>query len=182
MELTPDQLWEAVKDNPVVQWFLVVCFILLVGTNTATKLKGPLGGFARWIKKVGEARENREAAERREARQKLIQIATEGREYVNHEIKGLKDEIEVLYDNQETMSRLIREHLGWDYDRVQDLIGRGVRPGDIPTPPPLRVPWIGQGRHRHPEEPDTAVSAAVRPEQQPATRPQEIGRQRPSLT
>jgi hypothetical protein len=179
VELTPDQLWEAVKDNPVVQWFLVVVFILLVGTNTAARLKGPVGGFARWVRRIGEARENREAVERREARRKLIQAASEGREYVHREIDAMKAEIDTLYQNQDALQRLIRDHLGWDYDRVQDLIRRGVRPGDIPTPPPLRIPASIQGRHRHPD-PKVVPEPEPEPEPEPVTR--EFRGQRPSLT
>jgi len=149
----PAEFLEIVKDNVVVQWFLAAVVILLIGTNTATKLRGPLGSFARWVRSIGEQRENREAEERRTARRKLLLAASEGREYVDQEIGGLKTKIEELYEHQRGLEALVREHLGWDYDRIQQLIGMGVRPGDIPTPPSLRMPWLGGGKHRGIEEP-----------------------------
>lgn len=141
MDGVPAEVWAAVSGNVIVQWFLVVIFILTVGTNTATKLKGPFGSLARKVRSIGQERENREAEERRIARRKLLAAAAEGREYIDQEIGGLRAEIEVLYANQRELNQLIREHMGWDHDRVAQLIGMGVRPGDIPTPPPLRVPW-----------------------------------------
>lgn len=149
--MDPASLLNIVKDNVLVQWFLVAVFMLTVGTSTAEKIKGPIGGFSRWIRSLGAARENREAEERREARRKLLTAASEGREYVNQEIEGLKRQIQELYEHQDALARLIREHLGWDFDRVQQLIAQGVRPGDIPTPPPLRVPWL-KGAHRSAED------------------------------
>lgn len=137
--MTPDKILDLVKDNVIVQWFLVVVFILLVGTNTATKLKGPIGGFARWVRSIGEQRDEREAVERREKRLRFLQEATEGREYVQAEIDQQREQIAYLYENQRKLESLIRAHLGWDYERVRQLIALGVTPGDIPTPPPLRV-------------------------------------------
>lgn len=139
MEGIPSQLFEAVKDNIVVQWFLIIIFILLVGTNTATKLKGPVGSFARWVRTLGEKRDEREAAERREKRLRLLQDAAEGRDYVQTEIEQLQDQIRYLYSNQHQLEQLIRVHLAWDYERVRQLISLGVNPSSIPNPPPLRV-------------------------------------------
>jgi hypothetical protein len=145
--MDPGQILEVVKDNVIVQWFLVVIFILTVGTSTAEKIKGPVGAFSRWVRSIGAEREEREARERRETRRKLLQAAAEGREYVNQEIESLKAQVHELYEHQDAMARIIREHMAWDFDRVQQLIHQGVRPGDIPTPPPLRVPWL-KGAHR----------------------------------
>lgn len=139
MESIPTELWDAVKDNIVVQWVLIIVFILLVGTNTATKLKGPLGAFARWVRKVGEARENREAAERRAARQKLLQSAQEGREYVEREMADLRARVDYLMLEREALIELVDVHLGWDYDRRKQLIDLGVPLTEIPPAPPLRV-------------------------------------------
>lgn len=137
--MDPAALLDLVKDNVIVQWFLIVVFMLLVGTNTATKLKGPFGGAARWFRSIGEKRDEREAQERREKRLKLIQEATENREFVQDEIDQLKAQIGYLYGNQSSLETLIRAHLGWDYERIRDLIALGINPGDIPRPPPLRV-------------------------------------------
>jgi hypothetical protein len=137
----PTQVWDLVKDNVAFQWLVLVAAILLLTTNTAAKLKGPVGAAARWYRTLGERRDEREAAERRTARQRILSEARESRAYVEHVEVELRAQIESLYANQEALNRLIREHLGWDYDRVQQLIGMGIRPGDIPTPPPLRVPW-----------------------------------------
>jgi hypothetical protein len=134
-------LLDPVKDNIVVQWCLIAAVLLTVGTNTATKLKGPIGGLARAAQKLGQRRVNREAAERRKARQQMLQRATEGRAFADQEIESLHNQLDEALDERDALARLIREHMGWDFDRVQDLINRGVRPGDIPTPPPLRVPW-----------------------------------------
>ena len=141
MDGVPAEVWAAVTGNVIVQWFLVAIVILTVGTSTAEKLKGPLGSFARWVRSIGQERENRESAERRALRQQLIADAVEGREFVSTEIADLKAKVEELYADRDQLARLVREHMGWDHDRVQDLIAKGVRPGDIPTPPPLRVPW-----------------------------------------
>jgi len=137
--MDPSMLLDLVKDNIIVQWFLVVVFILTVGTNTATKIKGPIGGAARWFRSLGEKRDEREATERREKRMKLLKEATEGREYVETEIEQLQQQIGYLYGNQHALEKLIREHLGWDYERVRQLISMGVAPSEIPQPPPLRV-------------------------------------------
>jgi Sec-independent protein translocase protein TatA len=171
--MDPLQLLEVVKDNVIVQWFLVVVFILLVGTNTATKLKGPLGGFARWVRSIGEKRDEREASERRAKRLALLQDAAEGREYVQAEINQHKEQIRYLYQNQQAMEMLIRAHLGWDYERVRQLISLGVSPSEIPSPPPLRVELkdpdtVPQkktvaGRRRRAPDPDE------NPQVQPAT-------------
>lgn len=142
MEGIPAEVWGVVTGNVVVQWFLVAIVILTVGTSTAERLKGPVGTFSRWFRSLGQERENREAEERRALRQQLIADAVEGREFVSTEMSELKAKVEELYADRDQINRLIREHMGWDHDRVQDLITQGIRPGDIPTPPPLRVPWI----------------------------------------
>lgn len=161
MDGIPAEMWDLVKGNIVVQWFLVIVFILIVGTNTATKIKGPLGGFARWMRSVGEARENREAEERRQARQKLLQSAQEGREYVEREIRELKETIHALMDERQQREELVDQHLGWDYDRRLQLINAGVPLNDIPPAPPLRSnrqslppvpPPSGRHRTRHVED------------------------------
>lgn len=176
MEGIPGQLFDAVKDNIVVQWFLIIVFVLLVGTNTATKLSGPLGKFARWVRTIGEKRDEREASERREKRLRLIQEAAEGRDYVQTEIQQLQEQISYLYSNQGQLENLIRVHLGWDYERVRQLISLGVNPGDIPNPPPLRVELKDPStvphrriddlprrrRHRHPAE-ETDENPQVEP-------------------
>jgi hypothetical protein len=141
MSELPSQLWDAVKDNVVVQWFLVVVVILTVGTQTATKLKGPIGKLARAVQSFGEKRVNREAEERRQARQQLLRDAKEGRAWAEDQINGLKGRVEELASTLESFEVLVREHLGWDYDRVHQLINLGVRPSDIPAAPPLRMPW-----------------------------------------
>lgn len=163
MEGIPADLWAVVGDNIVVQWFLVIVFILLVGTNTATKVKGPLGAFARWMRRFGEAREDKEAQERRQARQKLLQSAQEGREYVEREIAELKDAIHDLMDERQRQQELVDNHLGWDYDRRLQLINAGVSLADIPPAPPLRaahrpaLPPVPppSGRHRPAEKDDS---------------------------
>jgi hypothetical protein len=137
--MDPSELLDLVKDNVVVQWFLVAVFILLVGTNTATKISGPLGKFARWVRDIGEKRDAREAAERREKRRALLKDAAEGREFIQTEMDQLHGQIRYLYANQHAMEGLIRAHLGWDYERIRQLIELGVRPESIPQPPPLRV-------------------------------------------
>lgn len=139
MEDIPTQLFDLVKDNIVVQWFLVIVFILLVGTNTATKLKGPVGGFARWVRQLGEERENREAQERRAARQKLLQTAVEGREYVEREMAEMRAKIDELLAARESQADLVDHHLVWDYERKLQLINMGVPLKDIPAAPPLRI-------------------------------------------
>jgi hypothetical protein len=151
--MDPGQLLDIVKDNVIVQWFLIAVFILTVGTNTATKIKGPIGGAARWFRSIGEKRDEREAAERREKRLELLKEATEGREYVQDEIDQLKEQIGYLYGNQHALEGLIRIHLGWDYERVRQLIALGVQPGEIPNPPPLRVEL---------RDPDTAPQPKAR--------------------
>lgn len=138
----PADLLGAVKDNPVVQWFLVIVFILLVGTNTATKLKGPLGMFARWVRSVGENRSAREAQERRRARERLLTEAREGREYVNGELDDLRAKVGDLMSHRSALETLVDMHLGWDYDRRKQLIDMGVDPTSIPLAPPLRVPPV----------------------------------------
>jgi hypothetical protein len=139
MEGIPSQLLDLVKDNIVVQWVLAAAFILTVGTNTATKIKGPIGGLARWVRTIGEKRDEREASERREKRLRILQEAAEGREYVQTEIEQLRGQIGYLYQNQEALEGLIRVHLGWDYERIRQLTALGVKAGEIPAPPPLRV-------------------------------------------
>lgn len=139
--MDPSALLDLVKDNVIVQWFLVVIFILTVGTQTATKLKGPFGKVARWAQSLGERRVNREVEERRKRRERMVQQAAEGRAYADQEISSLREQLDDALDREDALARLIREHMGWDHDRVAELITRGVRPGDIPTPPPLRVPW-----------------------------------------
>jgi hypothetical protein len=135
----PNNILGLVKDNVIVQWCLVVSVIMIIGTNTATKLKGPVGTVARWVQNWGDKRAEREATERRERRQKLLSESREHREDVRREIADLTRKIEQLYDDRDALERLIRQHLGWDYDRVQQLIGMGVRTGDIPTPPAMRL-------------------------------------------
>jgi Sec-independent protein translocase protein TatA len=138
----PLQIFDAVKDNVVVQWFMVVVVILIVGTQTAEKLSGPVGKVARWARSIGEGRENREAEARRAARQRLLREGTtESQEYLLREVKGLKEQVGELFDHRDKMDKLINAHMGWDYQIQQDLIRRGVQPTEIPTPPPLRVPW-----------------------------------------
>lgn len=137
----PAQLLELVKDNVVVQWCLVIAVILTLTSSVAAKLKGPVGSLARWVQNLGEKRVNREAEERRNARQALLRDAREGRAWAEQEIAALNRRIEDVTGVLEGLERLVREHLGWDYDRVHQLIKMGVRPGDIPTPPPLRIPW-----------------------------------------
>lgn len=137
----PVQLLDAVKGNVIVQWFLVVIFLLIVGTNTATKLKGPVGAAARWFQQLGEKRVNREADERRKVRQQLLRDTRDGNIWAEQEITALNTRVEDMASAMEGLERLIRVHLGWDYDRMHQLINLGIRPGDIPTPPPLRVPW-----------------------------------------
>lgn len=139
--MDPSALLDLVKDNIVVQWFLVVVVILTVGTNTATKLKGPLGSVARWAQKLGERRVNREAEERRQKRQQVFQQANEDIEYLRQVVASLNQQLDDAWDERDALVRLVREHMGWDHDRVQQLINFGVRPGDIPTPPPLRVSY-----------------------------------------
>lgn len=151
--MDPSQLLSLVKDNIVVQWFLIIIFILTVGTNTATKIKGPIGSAARWARSLGEKRDEREAAERRQKRLALLQEAAEGREYVQDEIEQLREQIGYLYDNQHKLETLIRVHLGWDYERIRQLIALGVKPGEIPNPPPLRVEL---------KDPDTAPQPKAR--------------------
>lgn len=153
MDQIPTQLWDSVKDNIVVQWFMVIIFILLVGTNTATKLKGPLGGFARWIRKIGENRDEREAQERRKARERMIAEARGDREYVDRELHDLKTKVDSLMSHREAAEALVDLHLGWDYDRRKDLIDLGVKPTDIPVAPPLRVT-----ARRLPDPEDPALS------------------------
>jgi hypothetical protein len=137
--MDPGQLLDLVKDNIIVQGFLVIVFILTVGTTTATKISGPIGKFARWARSIGEQRDEREAAERREKRMRLLKEASEGREYVQDEIDQLREQIGYLYENQHALEGLIRVHLGWDYERIRQLIALGTRPEAIPNPPPLRV-------------------------------------------
>lgn len=152
MEGIPAELWNAVADNVVAQWFLVIVFILLVGTNTATKVKGPLGSFARWMRSIGQARENKEAQERRQARQKLLMSAKEGREYVEREMAELHTKIDSLLSERDALGSLVDNHLGWDYDRRLQLINLGVPLEDIPPAPPLRVNRPNPGRHRTPDD------------------------------
>jgi hypothetical protein len=57
---------------------LIVAVILTVGTNTATKLKGPIGSLAAGVPAAGERRVNREAEERRKARQQLLAARRRG--------------------------------------------------------------------------------------------------------
>lgn len=159
--MDPSALLELVKDNVVVQWFLVVIFILTVGTQTATKLKGPIGSVARAFQSIGEKRVNREADERRKARQQLLRDAAEGRAWAEEQIENLHAALGDTNAALNGLERLVREHLGWDYDRIHQLINMGVRPGDIPTPPPLKVPWIAPRT-------DTAELAAVRAERRHA--------------
>jgi hypothetical protein len=137
-------LADLVKDNVLVQWIMVVAVILTVGTNTATKLKGPFGSLARAFQRVGERRVNREAEERRKARQQLLARAAEGRAFADEEITSLKAQLEEAYDERDALARVIRQHMGWDYDRVRQLISEGVPPQEIPTPPPLRVPFLAE--------------------------------------
>lgn len=142
--MDPAALLDLVKDNVIVQWFLVVVFILTVSTTTATKLKGPIGSLARWAQKLGDRRVNREAEERRKKRQALFQQAAEDREYAQQVIASLNQQLDAALDERDALARLIRDHMGWDHDRVQQLINFGIRPGDIPTPPPLRVTYRAQ--------------------------------------
>jgi hypothetical protein len=138
-DLDPSSLIDLVKDNVIVQWCLIVAVILTIGTNTATKLKGPVGAAARWFQRLGERRVNREVEERRRARQQLLKQAAEGRAFADQEITSLNEQLDAALDERDALARLIREHMGWDHDRIRELITFGVRPGDIPTPPPLRV-------------------------------------------
>jgi hypothetical protein len=137
----PSILLDPIKNNVVVQWFLIAIFILTVSTSTAAKLKGPIGSAARAFQRLGERRVNRESDERRKARQTLLRQAAEGRAFAEEEISSLRDQLDAVMDERDALARLIRQHMGWDHDRVRELITFGVRPGDIPTPPPLRVPW-----------------------------------------
>lgn len=132
-------IFDAVRENVVVQWFLAMIFIVLVGTNTATRLKGPIGDLARWARKFGENKDNREAAERRKVRQRMLQDAKDGRDYVDREIGDLKAKVQALMDDRSKQDSLVEEHLGWDYDRRRQLIDNGVPLKDIPPAPPLRV-------------------------------------------
>lgn len=159
--MDPSALLDLVKDNVVVQWFLVVIFILTVSTTTAAKLSGPIGKMARWFQSIGEKRVNREAEERRKARQALLRDASEGRAWAEEQITGLRDALGETNEALNGLERLVREHLGWDYDRIHQLINMGVRPGDIPTPPPLKVPWVTQRT-------DTSEFPAVRPQRHAA--------------
>jgi hypothetical protein len=154
--MDPSSLLDLVKDNVVVQWFLVIIFILTVSTTTATKLSGPIGKMARWFQSIGDKRVNREAEERRRARQQLLRDAKEGRVWAEEQIDGLRGALGETNEALDGLEKLVREHLGWDYDRIHQLINMGVRPGDIPTPPPLKVPW------RSPRT-DTTEMHAVRP-------------------
>jgi hypothetical protein len=135
----PNDLLSLVKDNVIVQWCLVVSVILIIGTNTATKLKGPIGTVARWVQSWGEKRAEREAVERRERRQKLITEAGIHRDLVERELSSLHGKVEEMFTDRDAMERLIRDHLGWDYDRTEQLIRLGINPRDIPAAPPLRV-------------------------------------------
>lgn len=159
--MDPSVLLDLVKDNVVVQWFLVVIFILTVSTTTATKLKGPIGSLARGFQSIGEKRVNREAVERRKARQQLLRDASEGRVWAEEQIEGLREALGETNEALNGLERLVREHLGWDYDRIHQLINMGVRPNDIPTPPPLKVPWVTKRT-------DTSEFPAVRPSQHAA--------------
>lgn len=167
--MDPTALLNLVKDNVVVQWFLVAVFILTVGTNTATKLKGPFGKAARWFQSIGENRVNREVAERKKRREQLIAQASEGRAFADQEIESLRHQLDEALDDRDALARLIREHMGWDHDRVSDLIARGMRPGDIPTPPPLRVPW------RAPRTDTQALPVLNGHKRDPDEEPQRVG-------
>lgn len=138
MEGIPAEAWAIVSENVIVQYAMIAFVILLMATNTAEKLKGPLGAFARWARSIGQERENRESEERRALRRQLIAdaVGIGGQEFAE-----LKAKVEELYADRDHLARLVREHMGWDHDIQQRLIECGVRPGDIPTPPPLRVPW-----------------------------------------
>ena len=135
----PSTLLDSVKDNPVVQWAVIGFIVVFLTTNAATKLKGPVGGAARALRKLGSRRTAREAAERQAARQALITQAQEGREYVARELKDLKEKVEELLIDREALADLVDQHLGWDYDRKQQLIEMGVPVHQIPPAPPLRV-------------------------------------------
>jgi hypothetical protein len=135
----PSNLLDSVKDNPVVQWAVIGFVVVFLTTNAATRLKGPVGAAARWLRKVGARRVNREVAERQLARQQLIDQAQEGREYVARELKELKDKVEELLIDREALADLVDQHLGWDYDRKAQLIEMGVPVHAIPPAPPLRV-------------------------------------------
>lgn len=170
----PAQLLDAVKDNVVVQWCMVASVVVLMTSKVAAKLKGPVGSLARWAQNLGEKRVNREAEERRQARQTLLRDAREGRAWAEQEIAALNRRIEDVTGVLEGLERLVRDHLGWDYDRVHQLIQMGVRPGDIPTPPPLRIPWRAErtdtqerpavaqvnGHRREPRTDETVVRAS----------------------
>ena len=135
----PANLLALVKDNIVVQWVCVISVVLLIGTNTATKLKGPFGTLARAIRKIGDNRGNREVEERRELRARMITEAQEGRQYVERELTELKAQVEMLMSEREVLAGQIEDHLGWDYDRKLQLIELGVPVREIPPAPPLRV-------------------------------------------
>jgi hypothetical protein len=135
----PSQLLDLAKSNIVVQWLCVISVVLLIGTNTATKLKGPFGGIARWIRSIGDARGAREVEERRALRARMLQEAQEGREYVAQELSELRSKVDELLLDRDALAELVEVHLGWDYDRKQQLIELGVPVHQIPAAPPLRV-------------------------------------------
>jgi len=135
----PSTLLDSVKNNPVVQWAVIGFVVVFLTTNAATRLKGPVGGAARWLRQLGSRRVNREVAERQAARQQLLDQAQEGREYVARELKELKERVEELLIDREALADLVDVHLGWDYDRKQQLIELGVPVHTIPPAPPLRV-------------------------------------------
>lgn len=135
----PSNVLSLVKDNIVVQWLCAISVVLLIGTNTATKLKGPVGGFARWIRHVGDSRGRREIEERRALRTRMVQEAQEGREYVAQELKNLKTKVDELLLDREAIADLVDVHLGWDYERRKQLIDLGVPVHQIPPAPPLRL-------------------------------------------
>jgi len=135
----PSNLLDSVKDNPVVQWAVIGFIVVFLTTNAATRLKGPIGAAARGLRRIGSRRVNREVAERQAAREQLLAQAQEGREYVARELKELKERVEELLIDREALADLVDVHLGWDYDRKQQLIELGVPVHTIPPAPPLRV-------------------------------------------
>jgi len=155
MDQIPAEIWSAVKDNVVVQWFLVVVFILLLGTNTAEKLKGPIGGLIRSIRGFGTQRDERESKERAIKRARARDEWAGEREDWERRLvtveNRLREEIALRTAEQEARSetrRLIEQHLVWDYDRVEELISMGQE--NIPPAPPLRVIQVDGGLRAEP--------------------------------
>lgn len=135
----PSNILAIVKDNPIVQWACIALVLLFISSHAATKLKGPVGVLARWLRRIGDRRTQREIEERQSSRQRLLEQAQEGREYVARELSDLRSKVEELLEDRETLADLVEVHLGWDYDRKIQLIELGVPVSLIPPAPPLRL-------------------------------------------